>query len=230
VQHLHLALPAAVDNAASPHGDDPRLPQATDRLADLFHGSRAQNLYAPIALRLDADHRLCHLAARAAFAADEGRSVFLYEERPEALVVGVVRVRLAELGARLPPAAADAAERPALPRYLLRASLPHVFRGEASSVGDRLRAVGRAVGRWRESRAWNPTRSLGPRLQPVVHGSPTDLLSEVRALVGEVGARVQGLADAYTRRLGGGAHAERYWLLLPPRGADGVEASPSAVA
>ncbi len=232
VLHLRLDLPPAPpdEGEGAPAVESALLVQATDRLADLFHGTRAQNLYAPIALRTHADHRLCHQAGRAAFAAGEGRSVFLYEERPEALVAGAVRVRLGELGARLPPAAADAAERAALPRYLARASMPSVFRGEARGVGERLRAVRQAARRWRESRAWNPMRSLGPRLQPVVHGTGTEALREVRVLIGELDARFQRMADSYADRLAGVAHAERYWLLLPPREADGLEALTPAVA
>ena len=42
-------------------------------------------------------------------------------------------------------------------------------------------------------------------------------------------AAVEKLARAYARALGGAEYAERYWLLLPPRQADGLESLPAVV-
>ncbi|HET8646447.1 MAG TPA: PIG-L family deacetylase, partial [Vicinamibacteria bacterium] len=87
--------------------DDDVIHRATDVLIDLAHRARARDVYLPLAVGGHFDHRLAHEAARAAFD-PSGRNVFLYEERPEAFVPGAVRVRLSQLGARLPPAAVDA--------------------------------------------------------------------------------------------------------------------------
>jgi hypothetical protein len=226
VDHLSLGLTPSEDLLGPP--DEKSLGAAADHLADLFHPSRARHLYAPLAVRAAADHRLCHLAARAGFRAGEGRSVFLFEERPEALVRGAVRIRLGQVGARLPPAAAEAAESAALPRYLARAGMGEAFRGTRSGWSERVRSMRAAAGVWRASRSWHPLRALGPRLQPVVYATSPDLLADVRDVMGPLG-KVQALADDYARRLRHPPHAERYWLLLPPREADGRETLPFVV-
>jgi hypothetical protein len=59
---------------------------------------------------------------------------------------------------------------------------------------------------------------------------PTDgtLLESVRALQAALAAtsssaaRMARLSAAYARRLAGGEHAERFWLLLPPREEGGI--------
>jgi hypothetical protein len=65
-------------------------------------------------------------------------------------------------------------------------------------------------------------RALGPRLQPVTYATGAGDLSRVRGREGDWGPRVRPLALRYALGLGG-EHAERYWLLLPPRAADGLE-------
>ena len=76
--------------------------------------------------------------------------------------------------------------------------------------------------RWREAGAWNPQKAFGPRLQPVVQVADPAAAEFARQVASAIvpaahgaGARYRGMAASYARRLGGGEHVERYWLLLP---------------
>ena len=108
--------------------------------------------------------------------------MFLYEERPEAFVRGAVRVRLGQVGARLPPAAAHAADRARLAPFLWRFHLAPALRGDLKGWPERLRSTGLAARQWRQGRAWHPQKGFGPRLQPVVHPTEPALFEGVRAL------------------------------------------------
>lgn len=234
VQHLALDLPdarsrtraASADDAAQRKRgplDDDVLHRAADVLTDLAHRTHARQVYAPLAVGGHFDHRLAHEAARAAFSASAGRNVFLYEERPEVFVPGALRVRLGQLGARLPPAAADAPGPRNLGAYLLRFHIGPKFRGTSDGAWGRVRWAWTALREWRRASSWHPLRALGPRLQPVTYATSAADLPRVRELEGEWGPRVEPLAHRYAQRLAGAEHAERYWLLLPPRAADGLE-------
>jgi hypothetical protein len=198
--------------------------QAAQLLHDLGHRTRARQVYAPLGVGGHPDRRIAHQAARAAFRSGEGRDVFFYEERPESLIRGAVRVRLAQIGARLPPAAVDAADRAPLLPFLLRFHVGPASRGEIEGGRERLRTLPVAARFWREGRSWQPQRARGPRLQPVVwepEGAVPPAL--------ETGdAHTDALAAAYGRRLRAGAYAERYWLLLPPLAGDSWEDLPLA--
>jgi hypothetical protein len=234
VQHLGVGLPPAParDPAYSTFRgltqgrqavDEDCLGRAVDLLADIAHRTRAREVYVPLGVGHHIDHRLAHEACRAAFPRGEGRNVFLYEERPEAFVPGAVRVRLSQVGARLPPGAVEAADRAGLARFLVRFHVAATFRGDLKGWGDRLRSAGLAARHWRESRAWHPLKGFGPRLQPVVHAA-AEAQAEIRELTGPLASVLERLGRAYSQALAGGAaYAERYWLLLPPRQADGLE-------
>jgi hypothetical protein len=132
------------------------------------------------------------------------------------------------VGARLPPAAAHAADRARLAPFLWRFSLAPSLRGDLKGWPDRLRSTGLAARQWRQGKAWHPQKGFGPRLQPVVHPTEPALLDSVRQLqaalapTSKAGKRVARLSAAYARRLGGSEHAERFWLLLPPREEGGI--------
>lgn len=233
VQRCHLGLPEA--RSRNPRyrslgalatgwdaADQKCLAHAVRFLSDLGPRSKARQVYIPLAVGGHVDHRLSCEAGRAVFQGGHGRNVFLYEERPEALVAGAVRMRLGQLGARLPPAAANAAAGTSLARFLLRFHVGPAFRGDLAGLGDRLRATGMAARQWRWGRVWRPLKALGPRLQPVVDQAPADALSAIRKLAA-AGARLDTLATRYAKQLGTRGHAERYWLLLPSREGDAQE-------
>jgi hypothetical protein len=194
-------------------------------LRDLLARTRAREVYVPLGLGGDEVRPLVHEAALQVMSSGGGRNVFLYEERPECLVPGAVRSRLAAVGAWLPPGASHSAA-PALFSALLHAHVPAAARGSRIGWNTRL-ASARAAARasW-VSRAWNPQRALGPRLQPVIH-VPDDAEAALASAVTAAAApasppaavrRARSLALGYSGALGGRSHAERYWLLLPARG------------
>jgi LmbE family N-acetylglucosaminyl deacetylase len=239
IQHLEVGLPAAPARHPAystfrglTQGrqavDEDSLGRAVELLADIGHRTRAREIYVPLGVGQHIDHRLAHEASRSAFMRGEGRNVFLYEERPEAFVPGAVRVRLSQVGARLPPGAVEAADRAGLARLLVRFHVAPTFRGDLKGWGDRLRSAALAARQWRESRAWHPLKGFGPRLQPVVYPA-AEAPPEARDLIGPASSLVEKLGRAYASAVGGAAYAERYWLLLPPRQADGLESLPAVV-
>ncbi|HET8648180.1 MAG TPA: hypothetical protein VFO85_21970, partial [Vicinamibacteria bacterium] len=120
-------------------------------------------------------------------------------------------------------AAVDAPGPRDLGGYMLRFHLGPKFRGTHDGAWGRVRWALTALRDWRRGRSWHPLRALGPRLQPVTHATDAADLARVRELEGEWGPSVAPLAGRYAQRLAGAQHAERYWLLLPPRSADGLE-------
>jgi hypothetical protein len=205
----------------------------TRTLADLAVRVRPRHVYAPLGVGSHVDHGIVCEAATLAFSGEAGRNVFLYEDRPEALVAGEVRLRLGLLGARLPAGALEAADRAGLFRHLTRHHRGAALRGEGGGPLDWAHAFRSGAARWRAARAWNPGKAFGPRLQPVVHVADTEAAAFARETAAALLPRSHGAlarfasqAAAHTRRLGGGAHAERYWLLLP-RLEGGPEPAPS---
>jgi len=212
--------------------DDRWVSQIAQALGEIAHRSKASQVYMPLGVGSHIDHRLSHEACLRGFQGGEGRNVFLYEERPEAFVRGAVRVRLGQVGARLPPAAIHAADRARLAPFLWRFHLAPTLRGDLKGFTERLRSAGLAARQWRQGKAWHPQKGFGPRLQPMVQPTDPALLESVRqlqaALAPTSGAAkcVARLSAAYARRLGGSEHAERFWLLLPPREEGGITTVP----
>lgn len=203
--------------------DDPLRERVARLLVDLRPRVAPRHVFGPLGVGGHIDHRIAHDACVAAFGGREaGRNVFLYEDRPEALGRGQVRVRLGLLGARLPAGAVRAAERSGLLRVLAQQNAGAQLRGERGRVLDRFRAVRLGVARWRAAQAWNPQKAFGPRLQPVVHVADHEAAAFAKQVASAVvpaargaAARFEGLAASYARRLSGAEHVERYWLLLP---------------
>jgi LmbE family N-acetylglucosaminyl deacetylase len=206
------------------HPDDDAWVDRAVSLLDRVGGrSAARNVYFPMALGYHVDHRLVHEAALRAFHAAEGRNLFLYEERPEACTPGAVRVRLGELGARLPPVVRGVARRAGPLRYALGFPFAPLVRGDAPRRTERIDAAIHALNRWWRSRGWNPARAFGPLLQPVLQDTPPESREEVMRLRLDALAprpidtrRYATLEGRYETILGGPA-SERYWLMLPGR-------------
>ena len=206
--------------------DEEAVLAAAHLLAEVGPRTQAVHIHAPLGLGASIDHGLAYEASVRAFASGAGRNLFLYEERPEAFVPGAVRTRLALLGARLPPAGAGTAPRVGLLRMLWRVNEPRWLRGEGAGLRSRLAALAVARRLWRAARAWNPSRALGPRLQPIVCAADEEALVLGRSLSESLlpadrkgrprGARrFNKYAAKAAKALGAAYHAERLWLFLP---------------
>ena len=195
------------------------------RLEDIFRRARARSFLFPLGVGGHKDSIVAHEAALRTFHAGAGRDVYLYEERPEALVSGSVRVRLGQLGARLPPAAFRVRGEGGLLRFLLQLQTVPRARDAGKGLKRRLRRTRRSARQWFKARAWKPSRALGPRLQPLVNVPGAKALEPMHAVLTAVGAslgprtaeRLFALSADHARRLGASSWAERYWLLLPER-------------
>jgi LmbE family N-acetylglucosaminyl deacetylase len=234
-EYLSAGLPAAGERGEPGRGsgaperraeDDEVALEAARLLTVTGPRTQAVHVYAPLGLGASVDHRLTYEAAVRAFATEAGRNLFLYEERPEAFVPGAVRVRLALLGARLPPGAAKAPERAGLLRHLWRVNEPALMRGELRGFGARLGSVLAARRRFARARPWNPLRAFGPRLQPVVHVGDEEAQARARSVADALlpkdrkgrpraAQRFRARSAVAAKRLGGVYHAERFWLFLP---------------
>lgn len=246
VDQIAAALPAAADRSPEhlffrsvlgswlPE-DEEALREAARVVAEVLRRTRPRHVYVPLAVWPHVDHRVAHLAARRVLEPGADRDVFFYEERPYSLVPSAVRIRLAEIGARLPPAAVVTADDAGLARFVLRFSLDPFVRRHFRGFRDRARSTALASRGWRRSRDWRPLRAFGPRLQPAIHPVPATALD---VLAGSASAFEKGppfgpteryLASLrrHARRLGQSAPVERYWLLLPDRPDGRAEAPPA---
>jgi hypothetical protein len=206
-------------------GEDDSLLAVTHLLDEIFLRTRPRQIYLPLGVGGHVDHRIAHEAGIKALPPRPGCDVRFYEERPEALVPGAVRVRLGEIGARLPPGALRVAHEGSLARFLLRYNrLPHrreTWRG----VGERMALTRLAARAWWDTRAWQPHKAFGVRVQPVVQATESfeavreaaRIFDQRRGTPPRALRRLIGLSAAYARRLGGKDWVERYWLLLPAR-------------
>lgn len=207
-------------------GDAALFSEVVELLRDVGFRTRARDIYVPLGIGEHIDHRIAHEAAVAVFQSGEGRNVFLYEERPEAFVPGAVRLRLAGVGARLPPAAAVQSGGESMARFLLKHHLPPTLRGDLKGWGERLRSTREATRQWRMARRWQPLRGFGPRLQPMLYEPEAESVVPARSLAAAFASSgtadvLEALAAQYGIALGAprdgpAAHHGRYWLLLPP--------------
>jgi hypothetical protein len=239
--HLALGFPRASHRGSTPElsaasGTAPEhealVLDLARSLEEVFRRARPRALVIPLGVGEHVDSLIAHDAALRTFHAGVGRDVYLYEERPEAFILGSVRIRLAQMGARLPPAASHVAGEGGLLRLLIRTQTVPSLRDSESGLARRAAFAREALRRWSRSRSWRPLRALGPRLQPLmVQGEDPDAVDEVRSLVRAASAgfgvkaadRLLALSSDQARRMGGAAWAERFWLLLPDR--EGAEAA-----
>jgi hypothetical protein len=232
---LFLGLPRANERIVT-HDPGAQQPPGVDEetwiaataaiLDDVFVRTRPKHLYIPLGVGGLVERRVAHEAALRTFQAEAGRDVFLYEERPEAFISGSVRIRLAQLGARLPPAASRVAGEGGLARYMLRFQTVPRLRDAMKGPWARLRSVRAATRLWFDARAWRPQKAKGLRLQPLLQIVAPAGLADVsrmirtsaeKAGVPAIADRIVALSSHHARRLGASGHAERYWLLLPRR-------------
>lgn len=221
------------------HSEDAQLlPELSERIRELVLRTRARHVYLPLGAAGHVDHKLCHEAGLRALHDATGRDVFFYEERPQAFVPGAIRARMSELGARLPPVAADIHDDPSTARAFLSFALAPFLRTERLPAAERVRAARRFARGLRAGRAWRPTRAFGLRLQPVLETlSAAELHRMLGALSGTEARiaqlfgtrqRLEAQARRYSERLGRAPYTERYWLMLPPRDEGGLVSVPLA--
>jgi LmbE family N-acetylglucosaminyl deacetylase len=220
--------------------DATQLRELGERLTDLALGTRARQVYLPLGVSGHIDRRLCHEAGLAALQEHTGRNIFFYEERPQGLLPGAVRMRLGELGARLPPGAAELRDTASPVMTVLGWSRAPFLAGERLSALSRLRLLARVAARSLAARAWNPVRALGPRLQPVQEVLDRADFPGLVGVIAQAEPRLSALfgsrerlardAERYARRLTVKPYVERYWLLLPQRAAGGLAPVPLEAA
>lgn len=233
VDHLALAAPglepAGVPFAETGSDEESRHALA-ESLATLLHRSRASQMYLPLGAGGAADSRFCLDAGLEVFSEGSSRNVFLFEERPELFVSSSVRIRLGEMGARLPPGAVALRDGSSLLRFWLGVLFARHLRPGLGSFSERLQCARRAVRAFRATRAWQPTRALGVRVQPVLQPGASAQIAELLHLLHEPVERAFGSVErarrqaaTHARRHGEkGGWLERYWLVLPPREEGGV--------
>jgi hypothetical protein len=159
---------------------------------------------------------------RSALSVGPGRDLLFFEERPHCLVAEAVRLRLAGLGVRLPPATVLRSPRRygafAL-RLISGLGVPPIF----GRLGERARLSSSLKASFREASDWDPQRALGPKLQPVVEPWKEDdseglfALAEALGRAGQFGSR-KAFGRRMARHAAGGGHRtpmERHWLSLP---------------
>ncbi len=204
---------------------DDSLAEATHLLDEVFRRTQARQIYLPLGVGGHVDHRITHEAGLKALPPQTGLDILLYEERPDALVPGAVRMRLGEMGARLPPGAVKVSREGGLARFLMRTQRLPYRRESWRGLSDRMALTRLAARAWWSARAWQPHKALGVRLQPLVQEAESlDAVREsARRFDARRGAparaldRLLALSATYARRLGGRDWVERYWLLLPAR-------------
>ena len=166
----------------------------------------AARVYVPLAVGTHIDHRLTFAAGRGL------KGVAFYEDRPYAFLAASVRMRLAEIGARI-----ARLPRRAAPKTFLE-SLDRTAYVRAYLGG---RERGDCISEWL-SRLRTPSARDGPALRPEVVRSGPKEFERICAVVNEHASQVGDLfggdyrrcALEYAARLGVRGYAERYWILL----------------
>ena len=194
----------------------------TERSIVLVRKVGAKHVLAPLGLMGAASSIDYFDVLRDAFSIDKGRDLMFFEELPECLVPEAVPLRLASIGARLPPASVLKASRDYIPfaaRLITGISIPPIFGGIRERWG-----LSRSMrDSFKDVREWDPFKALGPRVQPVSDPRPEGDVSEMLTLAAELGDEARlGSPKALRRRLtshavsaGRRTPIERYWLSLP---------------
>jgi LmbE family N-acetylglucosaminyl deacetylase len=201
-------------------------------LEELGHRTKARDVYAPLGVGGNIDHRLLHEASARVFPVGPGQNVFLYEDRPYALVPGAVRVRLGQLAIRLPPASTDVGDWSWLGRHVWGFMHSSMVRANVHGLREWLRCLWCTTRAWQMARGWQPRKAFGLRLQPVIDPVDDGLARAAQETIGGLGPAMVRLignpssqmraAAAYARRLRQTGQIERYWLRLPSLENDAV--------
>jgi hypothetical protein len=183
--------------------------------------ARPRRVYLPLGLAGRVLDREIHEVGARIFRPNS-RDLFFYEERPDALVPGAVRLRLAQMGASLPPGVSHLPKAAPLGLILGVERAPHLA-PRLSGLNERLRTAAILTQLLAGTRGWRPQRAFGPRLQPSVQ-EENPAAAEIVAILQEhlpslfgSARRMKAVTNRYTRSLRQPGYAERYWLLLPER-------------
>jgi hypothetical protein len=192
---------------------------------DLGHRTKARDVYAPLGVGGNIDHRLLHEASARVFPVGPRQNVFFYEDRPYALVPGAVRLRLGQLAIHLPPASTEIGDHAWVWQHLWGFMKAPVARASLKGVREWTRCLWHAAKAWRRARGWRPRRAFGQRLQPIVDPIDAATSRSIEETIARMGPSVTRLAgplshqmraaSAYARRLRCSGPVERYWLRLP---------------
>jgi hypothetical protein len=204
-------------------GDASSVAEAARILGEVVRRVVPRHVYVPLGVWGHVDHRICHEAARRAVETKADRDVFFYEERPFGLLPSAVKIRLAQIGARLPPGAPRVSDDGSFARFLIGFGTDPYVRRHFHGWWDGLQCARLAARQWHEARQWRPLKAFGPRLQPALHPVPAaaiELLQEsCEAFPGgsPFGSRerLDHQLARHARCLGQSGPVERYWLLLP---------------
>ena len=193
-----------------------------ERLSLLIRKLGPTHVLAPLGL-LGASPSIDYFSLlREALRVDQGRDLLFFEERPQCLVPESVGIRLAGLGAQLPPATIFRPGRRYTPfaiRLVTGLGIPPIFGG----LKERWRLCGSVRPAFEDVKEWDPLRALGPKVQPMTGGWRDQDTGELFALAGELGEGAPlGSRNAFRRRAARHAASagkrtpiERYWLSLP---------------
>ncbi|MBN2369387.1 MAG: hypothetical protein JXO72_02755 [Vicinamibacteria bacterium] len=243
VDQIRLRLPPAAQRSSRYSSFSARMfgreeredSRAVDLLWPILDGlriqTRARHVYLPLGAG-EVDHRLVQDVGFRIFDVGAVRNVLLFEERPYSFSPGAIRMRLAQLGSRLPPALTDIGDTGCLIRMLWGALTASHLKHHARGIRSRARYLCRLAASWNRARGWKPRKAFGLRVQPIIHEASQETDGTLRqalesaslAACGRAGssAQLRKNMQRYSRRLGLATPVERYWLVLPHREGDGV--------
>jgi hypothetical protein len=243
VDQLRLRLPSAAQRSRCYSSFSSRMfgreerddSRAIDLLWPILDGlrlqTRARHVYLPLGTG-EVDHRLVQEVGLRIFAVGAECNMLLYEERPYSLAPGAIRMRLAQLGSRLPPALMDIGDTASMIRVVWGALAATHVKRNVRGVVSRIRYVYRLSAAWNSARGWQPRKAFGLRMQPILHEASPEIDTTLQrahegvtdAASGRLGslAQLRKKVQRYSRRLGRSAPVERYWLVLPHRESDGL--------
>jgi hypothetical protein len=200
-------------------------------LEEVRQKTQPRHVYLPLGVGGLLSHRIAHETALRVFSVVGSCDVFFYEERPLAFIAGATRLRLAQIGASLPPGAWEVKGAPLLSTLWGLQRAPHLAR-RFTNWGERASSAVAIFRQWTVSRTWRPQKAFGPRLQPVLQEVtdsarqvPFTFASRFSSLFGSR-RRFESALRTYSRSLGRVDAMERYWLVLPERPMAGAAFAP----